>query len=176
MAHSARRRRAGRCRFAHDAERRAAGLVTEEGEILPEEATLAVACEIQLARSTGTVVTNVSTSAGVDAIAARYGGRVVRTPVGQAFVSEAMAETGAVIGGEGSGGVVVPRVHLTHDSAAAVGLILEHSRSRRAAVRSGRRLPRSRCSINAGQTNRPPLVQRMHDEIMRGRPYDQTAG
>jgi phosphomannomutase len=49
----------------------------------------------------------------------------VRTQVGQTYISEAMAEHQAVLGGEGSGGVTVPEVHLTHDSAAAVGLILE---------------------------------------------------
>src|SRR5205085_5682157 len=57
--------------------------------------------------------------------AARYGNSVVRTPVGQTYISGAMLEHGAVLGGEGSGGVTVPHVHLTHDSAAAVGLILE---------------------------------------------------
>src|SRR5205085_8511038 len=112
--------------FAHDADGERLGLVTESGEILPEEATLAACVEIQLRRTRGAVVTNVSTSSGVDLIAARHGATVVRTPVGQAYVSEAMIENGAVVGGEGSGGVIVPRVQLTHDSAAAVGLILEH--------------------------------------------------
>ena len=70
-------------------------------------------------------MTNVSTGSSVDQLAARYGARVVRTPVGQAYISEAMIEHGAVIGGEGSGGVAVPEVHATHDSAAAIGLILE---------------------------------------------------
>ena len=61
----------------------------------------------------------------IEQIAAHYGGRVVRTQVGQTYISEAMLEHDAVLGGEGSGGVTVPQVHLTHDSAAAVGLILE---------------------------------------------------
>ena len=54
-----------------------------------------------------------------------YGGNVIRTPVGQAYISEGMIEFNGVIGGEGSGGVTVPELHSTHDSAAAVGLILE---------------------------------------------------
>src|SRR5947207_2320206 len=113
--------------FAHDADGERLGIVTETGEILSEEVTLALASEIQLRRESGVVVTNISTSRAIDAIAARHAGAsVVRTPVGQAFISEAMMENRAVIGGEGSGGVVVPRVHLTHDSSAAVGLILEH--------------------------------------------------
>ena len=112
--------------FAHDADGERLGLVTETGETLPEELTLALAAETRLAeRGGGVVVTNVSTSGAVDIVAARRGGRVVRTPVGQAHISEAMLEHGAVIGGEGSGGVSVPEVHPTHDSAAAIGLILE---------------------------------------------------
>lgn len=112
--------------FAHDADGERLGIVTEEGTPLSEEATLALAAELLLPRTHGTVVTNVSTSGAVDIIAARHNSKVVRTPVGQAYVSEAIVENGAVLGGEGSGGVSLPSVHPTHDSAAAIGLILEH--------------------------------------------------
>src|SRR5215203_468792 len=88
--------------------------------------TLAIAAEIRLRKKSGTVVTNISTSRAVDLIAARHCGKVVRTPVGQAYISEGLIETNGVLGGEGSGGIAVPEVHLTHDSAAAMGLILEH--------------------------------------------------
>jgi phosphomannomutase len=71
------------------------------------------------------VVTNISTTSAIEQIAAVYGGTVVRTPVGQTYISEGMIELKSVLGGEGSGGVTVPELHLTHDSAAAVGLILE---------------------------------------------------
>src|SRR5438105_2164831 len=111
--------------FAHDADGERLGIVTELGEPLSEELTLAVATRIRLDQSPGTIVTNVSTTGAIEQIAARNGGSVVRTPVGQTYISEAMFEHGAVLGGEGSGGVTVPQVHLTHDSAAAVGLILE---------------------------------------------------
>ena len=113
--------------FAHDADGERLGLVTELGEPLSEELTLALAAETKLggAGAGGVVVTNVSTSAAVDIIAERHGGSVVRTPVGQAHVSEAVVEHGAIVGGEGSGGVCVPEVQPTHDSAAAVGLLLE---------------------------------------------------
>ncbi|HEX5600970.1 MAG TPA: hypothetical protein VFX63_00415, partial [Pyrinomonadaceae bacterium] len=96
------------------------------GEPLSEETTLAIAAEIRLRKNAGVVVTNVSTSSAVDIIAARHGGSVVRTPVGQAYISEGLIEHNGVLGGEGSGGITVPEVHLTHDSAAAIGLILEH--------------------------------------------------
>ncbi len=112
--------------FAHDADGERLGIVTELGEPLSEEMTLAVVADIRLRKKPGTVVTNVSTSSAVDIIAARRGGKVVRVPVGQAYISEGLSEYDGVLGGEGSGGITVPEVHLTHDSAAAIGLILEH--------------------------------------------------
>ena len=112
--------------FAHDADGERLGIVTDRGEPLSEEMTLAIAADIRLRKNKGVVVTNVSTSGAVDIIAARHGGTVVRTPVGQAYISEGLIENSGVLGGEGSGGITVPEVHLTHDSAAAIGLILEY--------------------------------------------------
>jgi phosphomannomutase len=111
--------------FAHDADGERLGIATELGEPLSEELTLAVATLIRLEQSPGTIVTNVCTTGAIEQIAGRYGSSVVRTPVGQTYISGAVFEHAAVLGGEGSGGVTVPQVHLTHDSAAAVGLILE---------------------------------------------------
>ncbi len=112
--------------FAHDADGERLGIVTEAGETLSEEMTLTLATAIRLQQRTGAVVTNISTTSALERLATKYGGHVVRTPVGQAYISEAMLEHNAVLGGEGSGGITVPEVHLTHDSAAAIGLILEH--------------------------------------------------
>ncbi len=111
--------------FAHDADGERLGIVTELGDPLSEELTFALATRIRLEQSAGPIVTNVSTTGAIEQIAARYGGSVVRTQVGQTYISEAMLEHDAILGGEGSGGVTVPQVHLTHDSAAAIGLILE---------------------------------------------------
>ena len=111
--------------FAHDADGERLGIVDERGEPLSEELTFALAARIRLAETPGAVVTNVSTTSAIDQIATHYGGNVIRTPVGQAYISEAMLEHGAVLGGEGSGGVSVPELHSTHDGAAAVALILQ---------------------------------------------------
>ena len=112
--------------FAHDADGERLGIVSDLGEPLSEEMTLAIAADIRLRKKSGAVVTNVSTSGAIDIIAARHGGSVVRVPVGQAYISEGLIEHNGVLGGEGSGGITVPEVHLTHDSAAAIGLILEY--------------------------------------------------
>lgn len=112
--------------FAHDADGERLGIVTDQGEPLSEELTLAIAADIRLRKKKGVVVTNVSSSAAIDVIAARHGATVVRMPVGQAYISEGLIEHDGVLGGEGSGGIAVPEVHSTHDSAAAIGLILEY--------------------------------------------------
>jgi phosphomannomutase len=112
--------------FALDADGERLGVVTDTAESLSEEMTLAIASEIALRNKPGTVVTNVSTTGAIEVIAARHGGTVVRTPVGQTYISEGIIEHNGVIGGEGSGGITVPEVQLTHDSAAATGLILRY--------------------------------------------------
>ena len=112
--------------LAHDADGERLGLVTETGEILSEEMTLTLATAIRLQTRPGTVVTNVSTTQAIEALAQTYASQVVRTPVGTAYIAEAMLEHAAVLGGEGNGAVAVPEVQPTHDSAATIGLLLEH--------------------------------------------------
>jgi phosphomannomutase len=71
-----------------------------------------------------TLVTNLSTSRMLDDVAAKYGGRVVRTPVGEANVVETMKRVGALAGGEGNGGLIWPLVTCVRDSLSAMALIL----------------------------------------------------
>jgi phosphomannomutase len=70
------------------------------------------------------VVTNVATTDAVDALAARYGVPVTRTRVGEANVAEGMRHAGAVIGGEGNGGVLYPKVNFGRDSLVGMALVL----------------------------------------------------
>jgi phosphomannomutase len=112
--------------FAHDADGERLGLVTGSGIAMSEETTLTLATSMVLSHTPGTVVTNMSTTRAIDVVAARHASVVVRTPVGQSYISEAMLQHNAVIGGEGNGGVALPRVLMSHDAAATQGLILEH--------------------------------------------------
>jgi len=167
--------------FAHDADGERLGIVTETGEMLSEEAALAIAAEIQLRQKVGAVVTNISTSRAVERVAARHGAPVLRTPVGQAYVSEAMIEACAVVGGEGSGGVIVPRVQWTHDSAAAVGLILEHMAQTGEAISElANALPRFQMlkhNLMVEPDRIHSLLQRLRDEMEREKlDYDETDG
>ncbi len=109
-----------------DADGERLALVDETARILPEEVAFALGAAIRLSQRPGPIVTNLSTSAMVDRIAGMCGAPVFRTPVGQANVSEAVVEHHAVLGGEGNGSIIVPEIHVVPDSAAAIGLILEH--------------------------------------------------
>src|SRR2546426_1119985 len=70
------------------------------------------------------VVCNLSTSLVVEDAAREVGAQVVRTPVGEVHVARAIVRLGAVIGGEGNGGVMYPALHAGRDAprAAAPGL------------------------------------------------------
>ena len=71
------------------------------------------------------MVVNLSTTRAVDDVAEKLGAEVVRTPVGEINVAKKMKELGAVVGGEGSGGVILPAVHYTRDAIVGIGLIMQ---------------------------------------------------
>ena len=112
--------------FAVDPDVDRLSIVDETGKPLGEDLTLALACASVLSRTPGTVVTNLSTSAVVEDVARAFSSPIVRAPVGEVNVSRRMQAQGAVIGGEGNGGVILPALHHTRDAALASALILQH--------------------------------------------------
>jgi phosphomannomutase len=112
--------------FAHDADADRVAIVTNEGEPCGEDFSLVWAIAHTLKnRKKGTVVTNLSTTMAVDTVAAEYSCDVVRTPVGDINVSGKMRDIGAVIGGEGNGGVIIPDVQFGRDGVASIAYTLE---------------------------------------------------
>jgi phosphomannomutase len=116
-----------------DADRLA--LVDETGRPIGEDYTLAFAVRAVLegrpSRGRGlskaehpTVVVNLSTSLVVEDAARAAGARFLRAPVGEANVARAIRDEGAVIGGEGNGGVILPALHIGRDAPLGVALIL----------------------------------------------------
>jgi phosphomannomutase len=105
-----------------DADRLA--LIDETGRYIGEELTLALAVWYRLGEERGPVVINMSTSRLTEDIARRFGVPCHRAAVGEANVVEKMRAVGAVIGGEGNGGVIDPRVGWVRDPFIGTGLIL----------------------------------------------------
>jgi len=112
--------------FAVDPDVDRLSIVDERGNALGEEYTLALAVDYCMERLTKTAACNLSTSRMIDDVAARHGGRVYRSPVGEINVIQVMRETGAGIGGEGNGGVIVPALHYGRDAVMGMALILQY--------------------------------------------------
>lgn len=111
--------------FAQDPDGDRLVLVDETGTILSEELTLALSARAVLAKTPGDIVINAVTSTICEDIAAQFGGKTWRSKVGEANVVKAMREHDAVVGGEGSGGVIWPKVNPARDSYVAMALVLE---------------------------------------------------
>jgi phosphomannomutase len=114
-------------------------LINEKGEPFVEEYTIATCVKFILEkvssknlksaignRPSQNVVVNLSTTRAVEDIASQYNAITIRTPVGEINVAKKMKEVGAIIGGEGSGGIILPEVHLGRDAIVGIGLILEY--------------------------------------------------
>jgi phosphomannomutase len=110
--------------FALDPDSDRLALIDETGRYIGEELTLALAVEFRLRHDRGPVVVNMSTSRVIEDIANRHGCPFHRSAVGEANVADRMLAVGAVIGGEGNGGVIDPRVGLVRDPFIGMGLIL----------------------------------------------------
>jgi phosphomannomutase len=110
--------------FALDPDSDRLAVLDEAGRYVGEELTLALAVWQRLSGAPGPVVVNMSTSRVTADVAAKLGSPCYHSAVGEANVADKMLEVGAVIGGEGNGGVMDPRVGLVRDPFIGIGLIL----------------------------------------------------
>jgi phosphomannomutase len=101
------------------------GFVDAAGTALSEEYSFPLAALMRLSRRPGLVVTNLSTSGMIDQVAAMYGQPVQRTFVGEGYVMDYGVSEGAVLVGEGSGGVAMLPVTMTFDALLTLGMLLE---------------------------------------------------
>lgn len=113
--------------FAQDPDADRLAVVDNKGRYIGEEFTVALTAKHRLSKEPGPIAVNLSTSRMVDDIAAAVGNgaRVVRTAVGEANVAHAILHDGCIMGGEGNGGVIDPRVVCVRDSFAGMGIVLD---------------------------------------------------
>lgn len=113
--------------FAQDPDADRLAVVSEKGAAIGEEMTLGLAARFILSyRKKGPVVTNLSASNVMDYVADESGVKLIRAKVGECNVVSEMKKRGAVIGGEGNGGVIFPKINYGRDSLVGMGLILEY--------------------------------------------------
>jgi phosphomannomutase len=112
--------------FAQDPDADRLAIVDETGAYIGEEYSLVLAARLLLSKKKGAIaVANLSSSRMLDDVAEKYGGRVIRTAVGEANVVEAIIANNAVIGGEGNGGVIDPRIVPGRDSMVGMAYVLQ---------------------------------------------------
>lgn len=105
-------------------------LIDENGEPIGEEKTIVLAARsvfenFNLFKGFEKIaVVNLSTSRMIEDVAENYGFKVVRSAVGEINVVDKMKEVNAVVGGEGSGGVILPACHYGRDSLVGIALVL----------------------------------------------------
>ncbi len=110
--------------FAQDMDADRLAVVNEKGEPIGEEFTLVLASWFVVSKTPGALVANLSTTSAMDDLAKKFNCSLHRSKIGEANVTEMMQQVGAVIGGEGNGGVIYPSINFCRDSHVGMALIL----------------------------------------------------
>lgn len=98
--------------------------VCEDGSMFGEEYTLVAVADYILSKKLGNTVSNMSSTKALREITQKHGGQYFPSAVGEVNVVKKMKEVGAVIGGEGNGGIIVPDLHYGRDALIGIGLFL----------------------------------------------------
>ncbi|MEZ4997189.1 MAG: phosphoglucosamine mutase [Bacteroidales bacterium] len=101
-------------------------IVCEDGTMFGEEYTLVAVADYVLKHVKGPTVSNMSSSKALSDVTESHGCSYTSAPVGEVNVVAEMKRTGAVIGGEGNGGVIYPALHYGRDALAGIALFLTH--------------------------------------------------
>ena len=101
-------------------------LICENGEMFGEEYTLVSVADYVLSHTPGNTVSNMSSSRALRDVTRAHGGSYSASAVGEVNVVAEMKATGAIIGGEGNGGVIYPECHYGRDALVGVALFLSH--------------------------------------------------
>jgi phosphomannomutase len=110
--------------FAQDMDADRLAIVSEHGTPIGEDYTLVLAALRVLNHERGPVVANLSSSSVLQSIATQFDCPLFMTKIGEVNVTQEMQKQNAVIGGEGNGGVIYPRINFARDSLVGMGLVL----------------------------------------------------
>ena len=143
-------------------------LVSEDGSFFGEEYTLVSVAEYFLSRKPGPTVSNLSSSRALRDVTEAYGSTYSAAAVGEVNVTTKMKETGAVIGGEGNGGVIVPDLHYGRDALIGVALFLSSLALKRVRVSELRRtMPEYVISKNRIELSDAALIDRILEHVKK---------
>ena len=109
-------------------------IICEDGTMYGEEYTLVTVADYVLQHTPGNTVSNLSSTRALRDITEKFGCQYSPAAVGEVNVVTKMKETGAVIGGEGNGGVIYPAAHYGRDALVGIGLILTYLAKRKMKV------------------------------------------
>lgn len=98
--------------------------ICEDGKMFGEEYTLVSVADYVLSHDKGNTVSNLSSTRALRDVTEKHGGKYTAAAVGEVNVTTKMKEVGAVIGGEGNGGVIYPESHYGRDALVGIGLFL----------------------------------------------------
>ena len=98
--------------------------ISEDGTMFGEEYTLVSVADYVLSHTKGNTVSNLSSTRALRDVTERHGGQYAAAAVGEVNVTTKMKEVGAVIGGEGNGGVIYPESHYGRDALVGIALFL----------------------------------------------------
>jgi len=98
--------------------------ISNDGEMFGEEYTLVACADYVLGKTKGNTVSNLSSSRALRDVTQQHGGTYEAAAVGEVNVVIKMKETGAIIGGEGNGGIIYPESHYGRDSLVGTALFL----------------------------------------------------
>ena len=143
-------------------------LVCEDGSFFGEEYTLVSVADYVLSLKPGPTVSNLSSSRALRDVTEAHGCTYTASAVGEVNVTTEMKRTGAVIGGEGNGGVIVPDLHYGRDALIGTALFLSslvRSGKKVTEVRAG--LPQYVISKNRIELSDRSLIEKILEEIKR---------
>jgi len=101
-------------------------IVDENGIFIGEEYSLVLIADYVLSKTPGPVVSNMSSSSALNVIAEKHGHKRTEAAVGEVNVVNEMKKVGAIIGGEGNGGIIYPDLHYGRDALVGIGLFLSY--------------------------------------------------